>query len=414
MNILLVGGNGFIGNKLDLALRLDGHLVTIASRNKINGRRWCYLDFEQSKNESKLNLTNIDLVINAAGIYTQSKTQNFVNSHTLGPIALFKYCKQQNISVLQISALGAEQKEPNTEFLSSKRKADQYLLTNGTNNVVLYPGIILGEGGYSTFQLSLLASSFIVPYVFAKDARLPSLGIEQFTQQVLSLVKNWPEKNQSHVLLSKAETIITLINNLRNWMGKRKALYLPIPQRAIDILFLLFPHFSIGLFNKQSMAMMHAYRQTQYNFINKDSASVALLKTPITKAYCNTLKIEQFSLLCTIILSLIWISSGVVSLINFEQSLQLASAMITLPVFAKASIVAGSLLDIALGVLIYIPTLRRKSLFAQLLIIFLYTLLITIYMPHYWLHPFAPIIKNAAVMMMAWYLLRFAITPNHS
>jgi len=409
MNILIVGVSGFIGRHLYDALSQQGHHVIGCSRTKIPNINWQKLDFKQSVEDWEQQLRSepqpINIVINAVGIYQQSVSQAFAEIHDIGPKKLFAACNKNKIKVIQISAIGAELTHPATYFLKSKRNADQALLEGNEANVVLYPGIVLGEQGRSTRQLSLLARLFCMPLVFGKNKELPLISIHQLTNHIISLINNWPTAKQTNVLVAKPETMEHLLNNLRHWMGLSKGRFISIPKPLIKLTFFLLPKLSVGTFNKQSLTMLSEYTNKNYVPITNETASDSLLKSKATANFNKSMKLRMLFYINLMTLSVIWIVSGLSSLLNIEQSRELIALTGIEGALGDSIIFTAAIGDIVLGVLLCLPQLRRWVIKIQISVIVIYSLIISIFIPLFWLHPFAPIIKNAAMIVLALYLL---------
>lgn len=405
MNILIIGVSGFIGRHLYNALSQQGHHVTGGSRNMMPNIRWQRLNFSQNERDWENQLQGIEVVINAVGIYKQSSTQKFSQIHDSGPKKLFDVCLKKNIKVIQISAIGAEKENPVTEFLKSKRNADQVLLESVAPNIVLYPGIVLGEKGASTRQLSLLARLICVPLAFDKSKTLPLISVYQLTDHIIGIINDWPKSKQADVLVAQPETMEQLLTQLRNWMGLGKGYFISVPEKLTDFIFWLFPTLSVGTFNKQSIDMLSEYSDSQYVPITKETASNSLLKNKVTNLFNTTMKLRMMFYFNLITLSLIWVLSGLVSIINIEQSRELISLVGMGGLGGDMFILSTALGDILLGVLLWLPKLRRRVIIIQIGIILIYSIIISIFMPMFWLHPFAPIIKNLAMVILALYLL---------
>jgi len=405
MKILIAGVSGFIGRHLYDALCQRGHHVIGCSRNEVVNINWQKLDFKQSAEDWQQQLQTIDLVINAVGIYQQSRSQSFSYVHDEGPRRLFKACNNLSIKVIQISAIGAELEHPVTEFLISKRNADQALLEGHEPNVVLYPGIVLGEQGRSTRQLCLLARLFCMPLVFGRNRELPLISIHQLTHYVMDLINNWPTSKQATVLVAKPETMEHLLNNLRQWMGLGKGCFVSIPVSLINLTFFLFPNLSIGAFNKQSIKMLSAYSNKELVPITNETASDSLLNNNASTSFNKATKLRMLFYINLITLSIIWIVSGLSSLLNIEQSRELISLIGIKGGLGDTIIFTAAIGDIILGALLFLPQLRRWIIKIQISVIVIYSLIISIFIPLFWLHPFAPIIKNAAMVVLALYLL---------
>jgi len=405
MKILIIGVSGFIGRHLYDALSQQGHHVMGCSRNKVANINWQKLDFNKSLADWEQQLHPFDIVINTAGIFHQSASQQFKQIHDIGPTKLFEACKKHSLKVIQISAIGAQLEKPATEFLSSKRKADQTLLEANEANIVLYPGIVLGERGQSTRQFSLLARLFCIPLAFGRNKELPLISIYQLTDHIIELINHWPSSKQANVLVAKAETMEHLLNNLRQWMSLGKGCFMAIPESLIKFTFFIFPKLSVGVFNKQSIAMLSSYSTTDIIPVTNETASDSLLKNNATINFNKTIRLKMLFYFNLITLSVIWVISGLSSLLNIEQSRELISLIGLKVSLGDPIIFIAAAGDIVLGIFLFLPRLRRWVIKLQISVIVIYSLIISIFIPLFWLHPFAPIIKNLAMVVLAFYLL---------
>lgn len=119
----------------------------------------------------------------------------------------------------------------------------------------------------------------------------------------------------------------------------------------------------------------------------------------------NTQKNEENAVRC--VLALIWLAIGALSLGIYpvESSLQLLARAGLHDDAARAALYLGASLDIFLGMATLLMPHRRLWIF-QATVIVAYTLIITMTMPEFWLHPFGPILKNLAVLTLIWLLYR--------
>jgi hypothetical protein len=104
-------------------------------------------------------------------------------------------------------------------------------------------------------------------------------------------------------------------------------------------------------------------------------------------------------------LAFLWIFTGITSIyfspeIGYEI---LASASIT-GLMADVSVNAGGALDIVIGLWLLSPIKIRLCCIIQVVIIVLYTMLLTFIDPSFWLHPFGPITKNIPIIVLIGYV----------
>jgi nucleoside-diphosphate-sugar epimerase len=412
MNILIVGVSGFIGRHLYGELEKLGLKIYGCSRHPVTNINWHPFDLSQSLEDWLLLLKNIDIVINAVGIYQQTKTDHFLQTHELGPKILFDACAIAVVKVIKISDIGAEQSQPNSLFLRSKRAADQYLLAQSQANVVLYPGIVLGEGGSTTEQLLMVAHLPCIPLVFSPQTKLPLVSLQQLTDFIIELINHWPDSKQTYCLLAKEETIEQLFNQLHHWLGYQKVIFIPVPQVVIKAVFTLFPQFSLGAFNQQSFMMMSNYcknKVSQYpSMLAHHTASSSLIKQAISPLFKQKMTISFLFYINLTILSIIWLMSGISSLVNMQQSRELMALIGITDTLADSIIVIAAIGDILIALLLWLGTAWLGTawvVYLQLGVMLIYSLILSICLPIFWLHPFAPIVKNLAMWVLSLYLL---------
>ena len=111
-------------------------------------------------------------------------------------------------------------------------------------------------------------------------------------------------------------------------------------------------------------------------------------------------------------LAFLWIATAIVSLGVYPIADSLALlARAGVPESLRPWALGGAtLLDLAFGIACIAPLPRRRWLWAaQALLILVYSIVITVRLPEYWLHPFGPLTKNVpllALLALLWTLDR--------
>ncbi len=104
-------------------------------------------------------------------------------------------------------------------------------------------------------------------------------------------------------------------------------------------------------------------------------------------------------------LAIVWLVTGALSLGIIPQHESLA-LLEQVGLHDKAGLVAlygSASFDIALGIL----TIAYPSALlwrVQFSLVLGYSIVITIFLPWYWLHPFGPILKNLPILLLLWLL----------
>ncbi len=106
-------------------------------------------------------------------------------------------------------------------------------------------------------------------------------------------------------------------------------------------------------------------------------------------------------------LAAVWIVTGLLSLGIYpqEDSFALLARIGIEGTAASAALYLGSTADIIFGLMTLLAPSKRLWQ-AQALLVLIYTIVISIYLPEFWLHPFGPILKNIPFLTLLWLLYK--------
>lgn len=149
MNILILGGSGFVGRAICSKLALAGHAITVPTRKRDNARALFPLpsvtvieaDVYDAAALAQL-ARGKDAVINLVGILNG----NFERAHVTLTENAIAACKTAGVlRYVQMSALGASENGPSA-YQKSKAKADALVRASGLNFTIFAPSVIFGRG----------------------------------------------------------------------------------------------------------------------------------------------------------------------------------------------------------------------------------------------------------------------------
>lgn len=384
MRILILGATGFIGNALFNTL-VSEHEVYAGSRSPIIGyNKWRKVDFNSLTGIDTL-LKDVEMVINTVGI----PSGNFTKIQTEAPLKIFKSCKEKGIKIINISAIGAEKDKPLTTFLHSKKVTDDFIITQ-TKGKIIYPGIVLGENAQSSELFKELSNLSIVPLI--EDKKIPFVYVTQLIEAIKETISHYESAPVQKFVVAEAQTLKDIFIALQ---GKPiKAVKIPIS--VLSLFFKIFPNFRIGVFDKNMFVLFKEINATDYKPLFNTKASDYLKNNKI-KSSNHLLKLYVL-----LSISFIWIWSGVISIYSWQESLRLMKAIGITNQLAPTSIIAGSLVDIILGLGIFVANYRNLILKLQIVFIVIYSLILTFFAPEFWLHPFGPIAKNIPLVVLIY------------
>lgn len=149
MNILILGGSGFVGRAICSKLVMAGHSITVPTRKRDNARALFPLPsvtVVEADVYDTVALAQLargkDAVINLVGILNG----NFERAHVTLTANAIAACKSAGVSrYVQMSALGAAEDGPSA-YQKSKAKADALVRASGLDFTIFAPSVIFGRG----------------------------------------------------------------------------------------------------------------------------------------------------------------------------------------------------------------------------------------------------------------------------
>lgn len=408
MRILLVGAGDFIGRHLLDALTLAGHTLLATRRTPtaetLADVEWRSLDLLRPDDFAWPE--GIELVINASGeLSTDAARMDRLQYQ--GACALFEQARRHGAAVLQISALGAGE-HPDIPFLASKARADQYLLQLGIPAVVLRPSLVVGPGGASSAWLQRLSPLPWVP-LLGNTARLQPLHIDDLCAAVLALLRHWPAQPTVLPLVGpQAMTQGELIDVLRAAQGWGPARYFGVPAPLARLGAALGERLGWQALNRQTLRLSQhdnlADPATLERACGYRAAPLASrLRHWPQPAQGLALALQPLVLL---VLALIWLGTALVCLgPGFDWGLRIMAEAGIQGVPARLAVIGGALLDGVLGLGLLWRRWRVRALQAQIALMLVYSLIVSLLLPHYWFDPYMALGKNFAVLLLSAWLL---------
>ena len=414
MVILITGASGFIGRRLVQALAQAGHEVIAAGRHRPpEASGYVAADFTRDLSPEVWlgRLSGVDAVINAVGILRETRQQSFATIHTQAPKALFEACVAAKVQrVVQISALGAD--DGQTRYFHSKRAADDVLMSLPLDWTVVRPALVFGPGGASARLFTLLASLPILPMPGRGDQLVQPIHADDLIEAIVTICTQ-PIAIRAVVPLvgPRAMTFKELLTTLRASLGLKAA---PTPQVPMSLMRLAAWAGAIApraLLDKDTLAMLMAGN------VADPQATARVLKRPPrsvesfvpSNVRTSVARVAQLHWLLPIIrwsIALVWIWSGVVSLGLYprEESLQLLARVGVPAALAPLMLYGAAALDLMLGVATLAMRRRQWLWLTQIGLILAYSIIVTLKLPEFWLHPYGPILKNLPMLAVLYAL----------
>jgi uncharacterized protein YbjT (DUF2867 family) len=408
MNILLCGANGFIGRHLERALSAAGHRVVKGVRTP----RSCadvVVDYVRDATpEAWLpRLADIDAVINAVGILDEEGQSTFNALHRDAPIALFNACLEEGVNhVVQISALGGTE-EVLTPYMRSKREADAHLMSLPLNWLIVRPSLIVGADGESSKVFRTLSSLPVVGLPGKGDQQLQPVLIDDVCAAIVHALET-PSLTRRVINAVGPEPMDyrDMLMHYRRAMGMQEPLWLPIPMAMMRLAAKLADWMPQRLLTADTLLMLEqgntADSQPFRQLVGRPLNGPGAWFTSIPPGMLRSDAIWRWMRpLFQLALAIVWIVTGLLSLGIYpvENSYALLSQVGLTGALASIALYGAAFLDIGLGV----ATLAWPGRWLwrmQLLLMGGYTVIISFFLPEFWMHPFGPILKNIPILAL--------------
>jgi uncharacterized protein YbjT (DUF2867 family) len=407
MHILVTGASGFIGRRLVDGLRAAGHTVIEATRDRARSVATVDADFTRDLDPADWlpKLAGVDAVVNAVGILREHGTQTFERVHTRAPQALFAACALAGVRrVIQISALGADQGA--SGYFRSKRLADEYLTQMQIEWTIVQPSLVFGVGGASARLFTMLASLPIVPLPGRGQQQVQPIHADDLTLAIIAVLQRHDFVRRRVALVGpEALTLREFLARLRHILGMPQARFLPIPLWFMRLAASVAQVSRHSLLDRESLAMLEAG-----NTADPGDTCELLRRSPrpveqFLTADVRSLVTQQAQLEWLLpplrwSIAFVWIWTGLVSLGLYPraESLALLARTGITGVLADVALYSAAALDLALGAATLLMRRRRLLWVAQFVLIVSYSVIITIRLPEFWLHPYGPILKNLPLL----------------
>lgn len=433
MRILLVGASGFIGRHLAAALRDAGHAITGAGRNTPatlpatapsgahagnvagNTAGWCTLDYAALDTPAAWlpHIDGFDAVIHCIGVL-RADDATFERLHHAIPAALFSACAQAGVGrVIHLSALGSTP-DAATPYWRSKGRGDAALRATPLAYTIVRPSLVYGGDSASSRLFRALATMPLL--AMPADGGVQPVHIDDLCAAVAALLR--PEHAHLRELDATGPRALPMrdyLACLRRGMAAGSVVTLPLPvtvARAAAAIAALHPSSpltpdALTMLEHGNTADATAMR-TLVGTSLRDPATFAAPDLKPAAVLAWTLP------LATLALAMLWLWTAWVSWFGWPHADSHAwLAACGVPAAWREPMLAGaSLLDAAIGCALLIGP-RRWLWPAQLALVGGYTLIMTVCLHPFWLHPFGPLSKNLPILALLLLLWRLHPAEKH-
>jgi uncharacterized protein YbjT (DUF2867 family) len=361
-------------------------------------------------------LKNVDAVVNCAGVLQDSHRDSTIAVHATGPGALYRACGIAGIrKVIHVSAIGVDREKP-TAFSQSKWEGDKVLMASTLDWVILRPSVVLGRGAYGGSALFRgLAALPVIPRV--KGGKLQVVQLDDLVTTVAFFLRpEAPVRVAIEIAGPDRLAFDDVVASYRAWLGWPPASRIQVPDWLWSVVYRLGD--LAGWLGWRPPVRSTAGREMARGAIGDPaewmaltgivprSLQAAMNTEPATvqeKWFARLYLLKPFALG---IFSLFWIVTAFISLgPGWDAGMSLLREGGLAGQAAAATIIAGALADLLIGLGIAWRRTARAALWSALALSLAYLVIATLLVPRLWIDPLGSLLKVWPVLALNLLLL---------
>ena len=419
--ILVVGAYGLIGQGVSEKLIAAGHNVTGLGRNLQTAERvlpgvpWITRDIRTLVDADawRAILADFSTVVNCSGALQDGPDDDLEAIHHHAIAALAATCAAEDVSLIQISAVGAAP-DASTPFMASKGRGDAAIRASGGKWHIFRPGLVLASNAYGgTTLLRMLAAFPWLQPIAAPDAEIQTVSLEDVANTVLAAANGEiPNGFEADLVEPDAQTLREVVRQIRHWLGFRPARFdLVIPGPGVAAVSKLADALSwfgwkSPLRSTAITVLTEGVRGSHVDLGKFGLPPVSALNQTMSKTPVGVQDrlFARMALLAPIIffcLCLFWLISGLVGIVRAKEAAQVLQNVGWSAGLAIASVLFWALVDIGIGVAFAFRKYASLACWTAVGVSAFYLVASTFTVPSLWIDPLGPLVKVVPTIVLA-------------
>jgi hypothetical protein len=295
--------------------------------------------------------------------------------------------------------------------------------------LIVQPSLVFAPEGRSTRFFAAWATLPIVPLPGAGAQRIQPVHIDDVVELIVAgalappagdtpnaAAPTTPTTRRVAAVGREPMTLKEYLTVLRQVAGSPRGWFLPVPMALVRLATRLGALLPGSLMSADALAMLERGNVAPTDRFERllGRAPRALSEMPVERESFGTpARLMWLLPLLRVSIAAVWIWTAIVSagLYPRASSLELLARVGAPAALAPLLLYGAALLDLAFGVLSLVWPRRlgsRARLWtSQILLIVLYTALISWRLPEFWLHPYGPLSKNLPMIALLILLIQF-------
>ncbi len=422
--VLVTGAAGFIGRHVVAALLERRHSVVGVMRGPAppslaDHPRFTIVRRDLTKmteaDDWRDIVSGVDVVLNCAGVL-QAGRRTMTAVHERAPQALFTAAAKAGITrILQVSAISADAE---TLYAESKRAADEALMQMDLDWVVVRPSLVYARGSYGGTSLlrglAALPGAVMVPGDGSQTFR--PVYMDDLVGILCELCESRTIKR--YVIEPVGPEVMTLreiVTATRRWLDLTPARVIQVPMALVKTAAKVGDLLRWKVVNSTAVAQItHGNTGSSGAFAGlyapaARSMDDVFAATPSSVQDRWHARLALLAPVLTAVLALMWLVTGVVGLVAGEPlAASISESLGREGVDPRLFAWGGGVIEIAIALLLLTGLPTRWLAALQLGVILMFTAVLSVALPHLWLDPLGPLLKNIpfVALILVWAAVR--------
>lgn len=421
MRILVLGAYGLIGGHVCARLLAEDHAVIGVGRDIAAARRrfpaidWRAADLRHASTADwTAMLRGVDAVVNCAGALQDSPRDDLRAVHVDGVARVIEACVRAGVRrFVHVSAAGVAPGRA-TAFSDTKLETEAMLRAAALDWVVLRPGLVFAPCAYGgTALLRGLAGFPMVSPIAYPESLVQTTLVEDVAEAVLRSIRpEAPSRINVDLVDGESLSLRDLVIQLRAWLGFAPAPILRLPNGVARLAAVVSDGLAwLGWRGPMRTASLEQLRAgvrgeagdaPRHLGLTPRSLRWGLARQP--SGVQERWFARSYFLKPTILFTLFafWLVSGLIGLIpSFGAAVSVLTAAGMDDGLARAAVLGGGLIDIALALLLAFRRTTGPALVGMLLVTAGYLVGGALARPDLWLDPLGPFLKSVPAAILA-------------